>query len=570
MGKISQRSGSTSQPAPGVKEAESDSKPGDFDPMTVRTQLGVRLVSAAIFVNGLVSILQVLLTRFPRHPRLYGVLLPFGVFHISRTLTLTLGFLLIYLSLRLLQHRKVAWWIVVTATSVILVTHLGQFQLWYTAFAPVLALVVLFLYRKSFSVRSEPRGITQGLVLLGLCVAVAVIYGTLGFWLLDRRDFGIDFSIPDAMIRTLRELTLIGNSDLKPASRHARWFLHSFRILGLVSIGFAAYSIFRPVSYQVFTLPHERARARQIVAEFGRSSYDFFKTWADKSYYFSDTGKSFLSYTRRMGVAVCLGDPVGPEDDLERVTGSFLRFCIDNGWQVVFLLPELIPLYRRLGFSFLKIGESAVVDLKLFCENTSKKKYFRYVRRKLEGEGFHLIRYEPPHTPRLLEEVFEVSKKWLGLPGHREFGFLQGCFSKEYLSGTPLTVLRDADERAVAFVNEIPSYRVGEATIDLMRHEPGIHWAAMDYIFLVLMQELWQKGYKTFYLGLGGIADKPGPTIIEKAIYQISTHINWLVHAKGVRQYKEKFDPNWEDRFLAYYRTPFSLTKIALALTRVL
>ncbi len=53
MGKISQRSGSTSQLAHGVKEAESDSKPGDF--------------------------------------------------HISRTLTLTLGFMLIYVSLRLLQ-----------------------------------------------------------------------------------------------------------------------------------------------------------------------------------------------------------------------------------------------------------------------------------------------------------------------------------------------------------------------------------------------------------------------------------------------------------------------------------
>jgi phosphatidylglycerol lysyltransferase len=570
MGKSSDRSSSSALPIGGIKQTGPDDGSVGSSAKIIRTQWGVRLVAVAIFVIGLVSILQVLLTRFPHHPRFYGVWVPFGVSHLSRTLTLTLGFMLVYLSLRLLQRRRVALWIGVAVTSVLVLTHLGQSRLWYTAVAPALTLVVLLLYRKSFTVRSEPRGIRQGLMLLGLCIAVAVCYGTVGFWLLDRRDFGIDFSLTDALIRTLRELSLIGNSDLQPASRHARWFLDSLRLLGLVTIGFAAYSIFRPVAYEVIILPGERARARRIVAEYGRSSYDYFKTWTDKSYYFSPTGRSFLSYRMYMGVAVCLGDPLGPENEIEQVSVSFLRFCIDNGWQVVFLLPDLTALYERLGLPLLKIAESAVVDLKEFCERTSKKKYFRYVRRKLDGEGFHLTRQEPPHSQELLDEVEEISKEWLGLSGHREFGFLEGSFSREYLAATPITVLRGTDGRAVAFVNEIPSYRSGEATVDLMRHRPGIHWAAMDYIFLVLMQELWQKGYRSFYLGLGGIADKPGPTIIEKAIYQISTHINWLIHTKGVRQYKDKFKPVWEDRYLAYYRTPLSLTKIALALTRVL
>jgi phosphatidylglycerol lysyltransferase len=570
MAKPSDRSSSKAPPIGGIKQTESGGGVAGPYPKIVETQWGVRLVAVAIFVIGLVSILQILLTRLPHEPRFYWVMVPFGISHLSRTLTLTFGFMLVYLSLRLLQRRKVAWWIGVAVTSVLFLTHLGQSRLWYTAVAPALTLVVLFLYRKSFTVRSEPRGVRQGLMLLVLCVAVAVCYGTIGFWLLDKRDFGIDFSLTDALIRTLRQLSFIGNGDLQPASRHARWFLDSFRVLSLVSIAFAAYSIFRPITYEVIILPGERTRARRIVAEWGRSSYDYFKTWTDKSYYFSPTGRSFLAYRMYMGVAVCLGDPLGPEDEIEQVTVSFLRFCIDNGWQVVFLLPDLTALYERLGLPLLKIAESAVVDLKEFCEKTSKKKYFRYVLRKLDREGFHFNRQEPPHSQGLLDEVEEISKEWLGLPGHREFGFLEGSFSREYLAATPITVLRGPDGRAAAFVNEIPSYRSGEATVDLMRHRPGIHWAAMDYIFMVLMQELWQKGYKSFYLGLGGIADKPGPTMIEKAIYQISTHINWLIHTKGVRQYKDKFEPTWENRYLAYYRTPLSLTKIALALTRVL
>jgi phosphatidylglycerol lysyltransferase len=553
-----------------IKKNNSNDTTGGLYPMTATSLWGVRLSAAAILLIGLVSILLVLLTRFPSHPRLYGVLLPFSVFHIRRTLNLIIGFMLIYLSLQLLQRRRVAWWISVALTSVMIITHLGHNRTSYTTVAPMLTLIVLILNRKSFTVRSEPRGIRQGFMLLGLCVAVAVCYGTFGFWLLDKRDFGIDFSLSDAMIRTLRELSLIGNSDIKPVSRHARWFLDSFHILAIVSLGFAAYSIFRPVAYQVLILPGERARARQIVAEHGRSSYDYFKTWSDKSYYFSATGRSFISYRMRMGVAACLGDPVGIENEFEGLTASFQHFCLDNGWQVVFVFPELTTLYENRGFSLIKIAESAVVDLKAFCEKTSKKKYFRYVHRKLEGEGFRFSRCEPPHPQRLLEEVEEISREWLGLSEHREFGFLEGSFNREYLASTPLAVLRDPDERVVAFVNEIPSYRKGEATVDLMRHRPGVHWAAMDYIFSMLMQRLSQEGFTSFYLGLVGIADNPGPTIIEKAIYRISTHIDWLIRAKGVRQYKAKFEPNWEDRYLAYYRTPLSLTKIALSLTRVL
>jgi phosphatidylglycerol lysyltransferase len=537
---------------------------------SIKGDAAVRIVSLAIFINGMVGILQVLLTRFPHHPRLYGVILPFEFFRWSRTITLSLGFMLIYLSLRLLQRRRVAWWIAVAASSLAVVTHQVQFRLWYTAFAPAVTLVLLLVYRRRFTVRTEPKSITQGLILVGLCVVVAIFYGTLGFWFLDKRDFGISFSIGNSMVRTLRELSLIGNSDLVPATRHARWFIDSFHIFGIVIAGFAAYSLFRPVAYKVVALPHERHRARQIVSKSGRSSYDFFKTWPDKSYFFSDTGQSFISYKVLMGVAVCLGDPVGYENELERITASFLHYCTDNGWLVVFFLPDRISMYKRLGFSLLKIGESAVVDLKQFCENTAKKKYFRYIRRKMESEGYRLTRHKPPLDQSLLDEIEEVSNEWLDMSGHREFGFLQGNFNRDYLKGTPLSVLRDTEGQAIAFVNEIPSYRPGEATIDIMRHKPGVHWGAMDYIFQELMQSLWKEGYQYFYLGLAGIADKPGPTLIEKAIFQISTHFNWLVHSKGVRQYKEKFKPQWEDRYLVYYGTQLALAKIALAVIRIL
>jgi len=531
------------------------------------------LVTLVTFANGLLSILQILLTRFPQHPGLFGFILPFGLFHWSRSLTVVLGFILIYLSFHLFQRRRVAWWVAVIASALAVLAHLTHWQLWYTALAPTVTLILLLIFRKRFSVRSEPRNIAQGFALLVASVIIAVGYGTLGFWLLDQRDFGITFSLQDAVFRTLREFSLVGNSDLIAHTHHAHWFLESLDILGIVAGLFATYSLFRPVVYRLRVLPHEHAEAKDILARYDRSSYGYFKVWPDKSYFFSDSRRSFISYRTVMGVAFCLGDPVGPDEELEEVTSSFLHFCSENGWVVSFLMPDLLALYQRLGLALLKIGEEAVVDLERFSAHTGQTKYFRYVRRKFEGEGYQVIRYMPPHPPGLINELEELSKEWLSLSQHREFGFVQGRFERSYVGRSTLFILRDLTGRLVAFVNQIPSYRLGEATFDMMRHRPGTHWGTMDYLFTRLMLILKEEGYRTFNLGLAPLAGggkRPDATMTERAISQLFEHLNRFIHSKGIRQYKVKFEPIWEDRFVAYQGGALGLAKMAIAITKVL
>jgi phosphatidylglycerol lysyltransferase len=531
------------------------------------------LVTLVTFANGLLSILQTLFIRFPQHPRLFGFILPFGLFHWSRSLSVVLGFILIYLSFQLSQHRRVAWWVAVVASAIAMLVHFTNRQLWYTAPAPVATFALLIIFRKRFSVRSELRNIAQGIALLIASVVIAIGYGTLGFWLLDQRDFGITFSLQDGALRTLREFSLVDNSDLVAQTRYAHWFLQSLDILGIVAGLFAIYSLFRPVAYRLRVLPHEQVEAKAILARYGRSSYDYFKVWPDKSYFFSNTRRSFISYRTVMGVAFCLGDPIGPGEELKEVTNSFLHYCSENGWLALFLMPESLAMYESLGLSPLKIGEEAVIDLELFSSHTAERKYFRYVRRKFEGEGYQVIRYIPPHAPKLIDEAEELSKEWLSLPHHREFGFVQGRFERSYVAGTTLFFLRDSIGRLIAFINQIPSYRSGEATFDMMRHKPGTHWGTMDYLFTRLMLILKEEGYRTFNLGLAPFArvsTRPGVTLTERAINQLFEHLDWFVHSKGLRQYKVKFEPVWESRFVAYQGGPIGLARMAIAITRVL
>ena len=195
--------------------------------------------------------------------------------------------MLLYLSIHLLQRRHAAWWVATFSIALSFVLHIFHWHLWYTAISLAITLVLLISFRERYRVRTGSRSLLQGFSLLGFSIVFALMYGTVGFWLLDKRDYGISFSVLDSFIRTLREFSLIGNNDLVAQTTYARWFLRSLNILGVVTGGFAFYSLFRPVVYRIETLPHEREKAQALLNKYGHSTYDYFKVWADKTYFFS-------------------------------------------------------------------------------------------------------------------------------------------------------------------------------------------------------------------------------------------------------------------------------------------
>jgi len=64
---------------------------------------------------------------------------------------------------------------------------------------------------------------------------------------LDKDDFGIDFHLKEAVVRTVQEYLLIGNSDLVPQSPFANHFLELLRFLGTTALLLGIYSIFKPI-----------------------------------------------------------------------------------------------------------------------------------------------------------------------------------------------------------------------------------------------------------------------------------------------------------------------------------
>jgi phosphatidylglycerol lysyltransferase len=90
----------------------------------------------------------------------------------------------------------------------------------------------------------------------------------------------------------------------------------------------------------------------------------------------------------------------------------------------------------------------------------------------------------------------------------------------------------------------------------------------MDFLLVELLLSRRRAGYRAFNLGLAplaGVGDRPGAMLEERALHQLFEHLNRFFSYRGLRQYKAKFAPSWEGRFLIYHGGPAGLVKTALA-----
>ena len=90
----------------------------------------------------------------------------------------------------------------------------------------------------------------------------------------------------------------------------------------------------------------------------------------------------------------------------------------------------------------------------------------------------------------------------------------------------------------------------------------------MDSLYLHML--LWAKAneYQYFNMGmatLSNVGKVPFSFYRERLAGRVFEHFNGLYRFQGLRRYKEKFNPNWQPRFLVYRKDNslwVSMTKV--------
>jgi phosphatidylglycerol lysyltransferase len=272
---------------------------------------------------------------------------------------------------------------------------------------------------------------------------------------------------------------------------------------------------------------------------------------------------------------VAMGDPVGPSEDATELAWR-LRELSDahHGWTCFYQVGEhALPRYLDLGLSLLKLGEEALVPLHDFALEGSGRRALRQAYHRGERDGLSFEVLPAGAVEGVLAALSQVSDAWLAQKNVREKGFSLGYFRPDYLAEGPVAVARRGGE-IVAFASLWTSSTRAELSIDLMRFGPAAPSGTMDYLFVALM--LWGRtqGYARFSLGMA-----PFSGFEARALAPIWTRLGSLLfrfgenfyNFQGLRQYKEKFAPEWHPRYLAApggLRLPFILTDIAALVGR--
>ncbi len=286
----------------------------------------------------------------------------------------------------------------------------------------------------------------------------------------------------------------------------------------------------------------------------------------DKRFVLSPEKNAFIMYGVQGRSWIALGDPVGPQDQWGDLLWQYVELSDVYGGRPVFydVEAQYLHLYTELGMTFLKVGENARLDLGSFSLEGGSRRGLRRSHNKVHQAGCTFSIIPSAQVPGVINILKGISDAWLAEKRTSEKRFSLGFFNPPYVSRNPVVVVH-MDQRIVAFANLLMGAHKKELSIDLMRYLPGSPEGIMDYLFVELL--LWgrQQGYQEFDFGLAplsGLEDEVLAPFWSKTGALIFRHGEHFYNFQGLRQYKEKFDPQWSGRYLAY--------RGALALPRVL
>ena len=275
----------------------------------------------------------------------------------------------------------------------------------------------------------------------------------------------------------------------------------------------------------------------------------------DKCFLFNEQRTAFIMYGIAGQSWVSMGDPVGPESEWPELIWQFHNRAQAFADHTVFyeVGHAHLHLYLDVGLSALKLGEEARVPLTDFSLEGSQRKALRYIDRKLTKQGCTFEMIAPQDLQQQMASLRSISDAWLTEKNTREKSFSMGSFDTGYLDQMPIAIVR-LDGRPVAFANVWQSAGNEELTVDLMRHLPDAPNSVMEYLFIELM--LWgqQEGYRWFNLGmapLSGMDSRESAPLWHKLGHFVSQHGEYFYNFRGLRQFKEKFNPVWRPKYLA-------------------
>jgi phosphatidylglycerol lysyltransferase len=485
------------------------------------------VIGVVLIVSGATPTFDSRLMSLSRHVPLWAV-------ETSSVLGSVVGVVFLFLARGLLDRRDGAWRLAVGATLASFVFSLGKGLAFGEVALLACFLTLLLASRRQFD---RPTSLFDQPFTWGWFTAVGAILGAaFGFlWLAfhnapsylgDWWLFEFDAQAPRALRAVVGAVISAG--------------------------GFALWQLLRAPSGRVAPPdPATLALALQVIEASARSEAHM-ALMGDKALMVSASGRAFLMYGKRGRSWIGLYDPIGPRDEWRDLVERFVRLAAAHGGRANFYQtrPDSLPFYLDLGFTAIKIGEEAILDLAAFTLKGGAFSHLRYALKRGERDGMVFEFLSPGAAMARLDDLAAISNSWLETRRAEEKGFSVAAFHPGFLARQYVGLVTQHG-RPVAFASAMTAG--GEATLGLLRSGEADSPVAMEFLLTRLATALREQGFARFSLGvapLSGMTPTPLRTGWRRVASLLWRHGNRFYNFQGLRAFKHKFNPNWEPRYL--------------------
>ncbi len=540
--------------------------------MKLSSRTRARILAAVVALMGLLNASSSAFFGLTRRLQWLRRVLPPAVTSGSRSLNLVAGFLLIAVAWNLSQRKQLAWVVACWLLAISALSHLLKGLDVEEAAVALVLLGVLAVFRRDFTVRSDPSAVQSVLFAAPFVIVFFWVYGLVGFYLL-RGQFRPAFDVDGTVADLIRLATFQGEQFYTPLTHRARWFVESVTLLAGIGMVYLMVNLMRPVLRAPHSSLGERRLASLLVRDCGASSVAYFALGADKQYAFNEAGNCVIPFVLQRGVALAAGGVIGPEEDRAEAVRTFCAMCEENHWAPAFVMleePELGD-YRASGLDTVKIGEEALLDLATYDLKGKGKQDLRTAMNRAQREGWKLQLFDGEVTDEALAaQIRELSEEWLRDKVGGEMGFVMGGSPITGSKDTLVTTVTDSTGKLMAFVTWVPMFAAKGWADDYIRRAEDAPHGAVEFAVVGTLEKLKERGDKVVSLGLAPLANvasenQEAVLSLERGLEIIYERFAGPFHYRTLKQFKDKFEPRWENRYLAYPGIA-ALPRVVLAL----
>jgi len=535
------------------------------------------VLSWILFLSGMANIVEAIIPKTQAVADWMEQWVPLEVSQGSRVLILLFGLVQVIVSRGIFRGKKTAWGVATAAMGLTVLFHLGRAWDWPHATWSLLLFAVLLRQRRNFTASSDAASARWGFLIGGSSMAALLVYAYSTVWHYAPQARLKRESV--VVARASAGLVLFQNLAAEGHhSRHARRAFEGVQAASLTVMMTTLLLVLRPVlGRRVPRDAGHRDRVGRLIGEHGRDPMDCFALMEDKRWFFhhgADGGESVVAYGLWRNVAVALAGPIGSMERRSETMAVFRDFCVGQDWIPCFYCAHIADreAWEACGWRSLHVAEDARIHLPGFDLKGSAYQGLRTNLNHGRKAGWSFRWYKGEPVDHGLEAQMRlVSDGWLKAKGGTEMGFDLGAFSPEAVRRDGAGCVLDPEGRLMAFATW-PAYAGGRGRgIDVMRSAEGSK-GAMDFLILESIACFRAEGVAEVSLGnaplarVSGEGEKASPG--EKVLDYLFEHFNQVYGYKPLFEFKRKYHPDWQDRYILY-RANAHLPSIAAALVRL-